>query len=127
MSSNLANITENLKPSICLDMCGLNQKTLDYCNGLWKHLDTPIIAIFDTLKLPQIHLILVGILVGCFILSIIEIFMEAMCKWTPYKKLYLTCNFPGFVRSNVADCENPSSDVTSNQQEIEMSPLAVTS
>ena len=120
MSSNLANITDELKPSICLDMCGLNQTTLDYCNGLWRHLDTPILAINDTFRIPQTHLILLGIIFGCFILSIFETILEAIFNWTPYRKLYL--NKPRFVRSNIDDCENP--DVSSNQQVIEMSPVA---
>jgi hypothetical protein len=115
----LSNLTKNmeLKPELCLNMCTLNQTELYYCNSLWRHLDTPIVEIKNDWKIPLMHLILISILIGCFILSTFESFMETMFSWTPYRKLYQ--NTEGFIHPNVPkSSQNPPKEILNQQEEI---------
>ena len=63
------------------------------------------------------HLILISILIGCFILSTFESFMETMFSWTPYRKLYQ--NTGGFTHPNVPKSnQNPPKEILNQQEEI---------
>ena len=105
------------KSELCLNMCTLNQYELYYCNSLWRHLDTPIVEIKNDWKIPLMHLILISILIGCFILSTFESFMETMFSWTPYRKLYQ--NTEGFIYPNVPkSSQNQPKEILNQQEEI---------
>ena len=96
--------TNQLDPSICLNICSLDQTAYDYCNNLWSHLDTPAFQFGTDLALPQTHFIIICILVGLCIFSIIEGIMDANVLCTPYRKLYEDTE--GFISQSVPKRSN---------------------
>ena len=79
-----------LEPSICLNICNLDEIEWNYCYDLWKHLDTPVHEFSNGWILPMTHLIVISILFTLFIISTIEGVWEAFggSSLTPYQKLY---------------------------------------
>ena len=104
-SSSLKNpiiVDSYLEPSICLNICNLDEIEWNYCYDLWKHLDTPVYELNGWI-LPKSHLIVISILAALFVISTIEGAWDAVkgSSVTPYQKLYK--NTDGFIlqrRSN---------------------------
>ena len=119
-TSNI-NSTIELEPSICMNICTLNETTIDDCNNLWIHLDNPIYKFGNDLTLPQTHLVIMSILVGFFIFSIIESIMEMKCYWTPYYKLYQ--NVKGFTNQIATTRNNRRNKPKENPNIMELHPL----
>ena len=119
-TSNITSASE-LEPSICMNICTLNETTVDYCNNLWIHLDTPIYKFANDLTLPQTHLIIISILVGFSIFSTIESVMETKYHWTPYHKLYQ--NVAGFTNQIAITSYNRRNKPKENLNTLELHPL----
>ena len=82
----------NYNNSDCLIICPPENETSiditlkEYCNNLWKYDMGEPVAIFN-FTLPKTHLIVQSILIGLFILSTIEAFVDIFMDNSPYRLL----------------------------------------
>ena len=91
---------ESLHPSHCLDLCGKDELTINYCGSLWRYFEdessievnqmSPFTDSSIGLTFPQTHGVILIVLSSLFLLSVIEGLLESWIPLSPYQLLYKT-------------------------------------